>query len=121
MIDFSKLLTPEQKSRVEKRKQEKAKRTVGIFTAQDEEGNFFEKIVILSENLEVLDFGWPGQYYLNNLFLEDYDQTKNFYIDAGGRGHKGSPVYFEIQEFKRIVKMAFALRKRLKQLEGERK
>lgn len=119
MINFTKRLTDEQRERYRKRKEDEKRRTVGKITAHDEAGNTFEKKVILTEELDIIDFGWPIRYYLEDTYarikraMNDGQPCERFVIDACGLNHKGHEVFLKIDDAYEIFEKAIALKKEL--------
>jgi len=106
MVDFSKLLTPEQKEQVRLRQLDLDRRTVGKITARDSAGNEFEKTAVLSSDCQMLDFGWPIQYNLQTLVNHVTNYGTDVCIDLGGRNHKGYPVYLPVGELRHLLDKA---------------
>lgn len=75
-------------------------------TTYDENENVFEKevtFISIDHNERILiSFGFPLEFNINDL-LNDYPFNKPLYIDAGGRNHKGSPVYVRAEDINRIL------------------
>lgn len=115
MIDFEKHLTLEQKENVKKRKEYEALRTVGTIIAFDTEGNIFEKTCMIKETSNVFSFGWPCEYYLDDLYN---DLVKSRYsklsIDISGLNHKGHEVFVKIEEILVLLKKAMKMRDELR-------
>lgn len=106
--------TEEQKKRIAKRKQEEEKRTIGKVIAIDSKGNEFEKTVMFNETWDILSFGWPIEYYLNDLIKNFIKKRKaiKFIIDIGGRNHKGYPdVHIPINDAREIINKAIKKRR----------
>jgi len=119
MIDFNKRLTDKQKENIRKRKEDENKRTIDIIYAEDEKGNKFKKTVILSKDYKIISFGWPCEYYLNDLIknifshINKNNKINKFIIDAMGKNHKGYEISIPINKTIEILKKAVQLRKKL--------
>jgi hypothetical protein len=74
--------------------------------ARDELGHEFAKTVeiIDNENGTIVSLGFPCQWYFKDIKHEPRDGSDKMYIDAGGRNHRGSPVYVSHSELMSIVK-----------------
>lgn len=75
-------------------------------TIKDNVGNIIEKeidfIWCKRSNKMIISFGWPCEYYANNL-IKHYPYEKPLCIDMGGRNHKGSPVDIPPQVMDEII------------------
>jgi len=93
MVDFLKLLTPEQIAHSERRSKDLHSRIIGPVYASDERGNRFLKIAHLAaRDLGVLCLGGPIQYRLADIDWNYLGERDNpFCIDAGGLNHRGIP------------------------------
>lgn len=119
MIDFNKYLTKEQKEKARLIREDELKRTIGIIYAEDEIGNKFKKTVILSKDYKIISFGWPCEYYLNDLIKNIFnciamDKVTRLTIDMCGLNHKGYEVFIPIDKTMEILRKAVQLRDKLK-------
>jgi hypothetical protein len=74
--------------------------------AKDEEGREFSKRITAHTNDRgewIVDFGWPASYYLGDLLDPERLPRKGLCIDAGGRNHKGSPVWVDLEIFFLVI------------------
>lgn len=73
--------------------------------ATDTQGNVFHKKVRIHRDYErpVVDFGWPVEYYANDL-VKDYPYDRPMRIDIGGRNHRGFPVEISANEMNRVLR-----------------
>jgi hypothetical protein len=75
--------------------------------AFDSKGNRFEKEVKLTtlDGRSILDFGWPVEYYAEDL-VKHYPFEKEFCIDMMGKNHAGfgtGPVCISKEDMNKIV------------------
>lgn len=93
--------------------------TLTKINAYDETGKLFDKTVTLSlidVAIPVLSFGWPYNYYINDLFM-DYPYSTPLCIDAYGLNHNGSPVCIgpdTLNDVIRMIPLAIAMNTKVK-------
>lgn len=80
-----------------------------VVWAYDENGEEFPKYVKPRprakherEDQYILSFGWPVEYYIDDI-AEKFPIEEDWCIDAGGRNHKGSPVYIKARTMNRLL------------------
>lgn len=69
------------------------------FEAVDENGKKFPKVAKIRN---ILSFGWPCEYDVENL-LRDYPFTKPLCIDGAGRNHSGVSVYVSAEIVNKLL------------------
>jgi len=78
-----------------------------IVEAFDSQGRKFQKEVKLTtlDSRSILDFGWPVQYYVEDM-VKDYPFKKDLCIDMMGKNHAGfgtGPVCISKEDMNKIV------------------